>query len=126
MAYSLPLAGHAISDVEGDFRFELVFDDAARSRLFLEGPFSIGAVDGQRDLYEPPCPDWAPDVLLSLAGCNVSAARYDRRSNLRISFADGRALFVDDGPFENWRYSDANGVCIYGGVGRVSRFDPTR
>jgi Family of unknown function (DUF6188) len=120
MAYVLPLAGHAISDVEGEFRFELVFDDAPGSHLLLEGPFSIGAADGHRDLFEPPCPDWVRDVLLSLAGSNIYAARYNRRGSLRISFVDGRDLFVDYGPFENWRYSNANGVYIYGGIGRVS------
>jgi len=119
-AYSIPLAGHALADVEGSARPELVFDDEARSRLWLEGPFSLHTAAERGDLFQPPCPDWVRDVLLSLLRVKVIDARYNRNGTLRVTFEDGRCLTVDDGPYENWHYSNANGDRIHGGVGRIS------
>ena len=121
MCYTLPLVGYALRDVEGDHRFHLKFDDRAESCLFLEGPFHLSA-GGATDEFVPPHAEWVRDVLLSLAGVPVEDARYDRQSNLRIKFADGRELFVRDGPFENWHYSNSAGTRLHGGVGRVSSF----
>jgi len=119
MPYSIPLEGHAISNVEGDARFVLVFDDPLQSRMYLDGSFSIGT-QNERDVFDPPCEDWVRDVLLSLAGVKISAASYNSQSYLRISFEDGRDLSVDDGPYENWHYTNSSGTCIHGGVGRTS------
>lgn len=119
MPSSLPLDGHALADVQGEGRFILVFDDPAKSRLAIHGPFSIGSGE-QRDLYEPPLPDWVRNVLQSLAGVTIESARFNRASHLRIRFADGRELEVPDGPFENWHYSNNQGVVLHGGVGRVA------
>lgn len=116
--YTLPLAGHAIRDVEGNGRFHLKFDDGAESYLFLEGPFYISA-GGDAEEFVPPHAEWVRDVLLSLAGVRIESARYDRNSNLRIKFADEREIFVPDGPFENWHYSNNAGTRMHGGVGRV-------
>ena len=120
LPYSLPLAGYAIADVGGDFHFELVIDDVPKSRLVLEGPFRLGTADDPSDLFEAPYPAWARDVLLSLVGVLITAARYNRRSSLTISFADGRTLSVGDGPFENWHYFNDDGVRLHGGAGQVS------
>ncbi|MDC3957626.1 hypothetical protein KEG38_27455 [Polyangium jinanense] len=119
MGYTLPLAGHALRDVEGDGRFHLAFDDTAESRLFLDGPFSLSA-GGDAEEYVPPHPEWVRDVLLSLVGARVESARFDRHSNLRMRFAGERELFVPDGPFENWHYSNNEGTWLHGGVGRVA------
>lgn len=118
MCYSLAMAGHALCDVQGDGRFDLKFDDDAESCLFLEGPFSLSLEDEAQE-FVPPHPEWVRDVLLSLVNVRVESARYDRNSNLRIMFADKRELFVPDGPFENWHYSNNTGTRLHGGVGRV-------
>ncbi|XYH98588.1 DUF6188 family protein [Sorangium sp. So ce1128] len=118
MCYTLPLAGHALRDVEGDGRFCLKFDDSAESCLFLEGPFYLSAA-GEIDEFVPPHAEWVRDVLLSLIGVRIDSARYGSNSNLRIKFADERELFVPDGQFENWHYSSNTGTALYGGIGRV-------
>lgn len=119
MRYSLPLRGHALREVVGQGRFDLRFDDAVESCLRLEGAFVLFA-GGATDEFVPPVPEWVRDVLLSLVGVRIESARYDRQSNLRIEFADGRELSVRDGPYENWHYSNNAGARIHGGVGRVS------
>jgi hypothetical protein len=119
MGYTLPLAGHTIRDVDGAGRFDLEFDDNAESCLCLDGPFFFSA-GGNAEEYVPPHPEWVRDVLLSLVGVRVKSARFDRHSNLRITFADERELFVPDGPFENWHYSNNAGTRLHGGVGRVA------
>ncbi|XXX72424.1 DUF6188 family protein [Sorangium sp. So ce134] len=118
MCYTLPLAGHALRDVEGDVHFDLKFDDSAESCLRLEGPFSLSAA-GAVEAFAPPHPAWVRDVLSSLIGVRVDSARYDRNSNLRIKFADERELLVPDGPFENWHTSNNMDTRLHGGVGRV-------
>ncbi|WP_437634229.1 DUF6188 family protein [Sorangium sp. So ce854] len=112
------MAGHALRDVEGDGRFHLEFDDSAESCLFLEGPFCLSA-GGEAEEFVPPHAEWVRGVLLSLVGVRVESARYGRNSGLRIKFADGRELFVPDGPFENWHYSNSTGTRLHGGVGRA-------
>ncbi|WP_438016944.1 DUF6188 family protein [Sorangium sp. So ce315] len=112
---ALPVAGHALRDVEGDGRFCLEFDDAAESCLFIEGPFFLSA-GGEVEGFVPPHAEWVQDVLLSLIGVRVEFARYDRNSSLRIKFADGRELFVPDGPFEDWHYSNNTGTRLHGGL----------
>lgn len=77
LGYALPLAGHALRDVEADGRFHLKFDDGAESCLFLEGPFYLSA-GGQTEEFVPPHAGWVRDVVLSLAGVRVESARYDR------------------------------------------------
>lgn len=119
MGYSLPLAGHAIRDVGGEGRFELRFDDAVESCLRLNGPFVLSA-GGEANEFAPPLPEWVRDVLLSLVGVRIESARYNRESNLRITFADGRELSMCDGPYENWHYSNKTGASLHGGVGRVA------
>jgi hypothetical protein len=113
--YCLPIAGHVVLNVSGTYRFELHFDDAARSRLRIDGPFCLG-----EECFEPPCDEAVRGKVRLLIGARVRAARFDRRSNLRISFDDGRVLRVDDGPFENWHFSNDDGLRLHGGVGRVA------
>lgn len=120
-AYLLPLKGYSVTEVRGNGRFVLRFDDPARSSLLLEAPFSFGADDSIEE-YEPPCPGWVLDILESVIGVVIDSARYDRLSNLQITFVDGRELRVNDGPFENWRYSNDLGETARGGVGKVSWF----
>jgi|SRR5579864_1308549 len=115
----LPLHGHAVSDVTGTGRFVLFFDDPAQSRLSLDGSFQI-RVDNETQEYTPLNPDWVRDVLLSFVGVRVNSARYNRRSRLIIRFSDDRELIIDDGPFENWHYSNSSGLSLHGGVGKVS------
>lgn len=124
MPYSLPLTGYCLFDVQREWRFELLFDDPAKSRLWLEGPFSIVTTEGS-ELYEPPCAEWVRDVLLSLAAVKIVGARFNRQGVLRVSFADGRELLVEDGPYENWHYSNDRGVSVHGGVGGVTSFGYT-
>ncbi|WP_437834527.1 DUF6188 family protein [Sorangium sp. So ce1153] len=124
MCYTLPLAGHALRDVERDYRFDLKFDDSAESSLLLDGPFSLSAA-GEEDEFVPPHAEWVRDVLSSLIGVRIEFARYDRNSNLRIKFVDERELFVRDGPFENWHYSNNAGTVMHGGVGHVVCFTRT-
>ncbi|WP_437963732.1 DUF6188 family protein [Sorangium sp. So ce260] len=114
----LPLAGHALRDVEGDSLFDLKFDDSAESSLFLDGPFFLSAA-GEAEEFVPPHAEWVRDVLSSLIGVRVDSARYDRNSNLRIQFTDERELLVPDGPFENWHTSNNADTLLHGGCGRV-------
>jgi hypothetical protein len=117
--HSLPLDRARIVEVRGAGRFELVFDDPACSVLSLHGSFELRS--GEQVLaYEPPCPDTVCDVLQTLVGVRIEAARYRRNSTLRIQFEDGRDLTVPDGPFENWHYANQRGARLHGGVGRVS------
>jgi hypothetical protein len=111
--------GHAIRDVTGDGRFTLCFDNPSNGRLFLEGPFDVVA-SGERTAFEPPCPDWVRDLLLSLSAVRIADSRFRRSSQLLLKFSDGRELHVDDGPFENWHYSDDSGLYVHGGVGRIA------
>lgn len=120
LAYSIPLAGHAVTDVQRESRFELAFNDKSKSRLWLEGPFRLHTGDDAGGLFEPPCPAWVRDVLLSFVGVKIISARFGRNSRLQLTFQDGRQLTVDDGPYENWHYSNADGLRIHGGVGRTS------
>lgn len=113
--YILPIAGRVVLDVTGSHRFELHFDDPAHSHLRIDGPFCLGEVR-----IEPPCDAPQRDEARLLIGARVRAARFDRRSNLRVSFEDGRLLRVDDGPFENWHFTNDDGVRLHGGVGRVA------
>lgn len=119
MPYALPLMGHAMHDVTGEGRFTLWFDNPAKGRLLLAGPFNVVA-SGERITFEPPCPEWVRSVLLSLCAIQISGSRFTRTSQLFLKFADGRELRVEDGPFENWHYSDDSGLSIHGGVGRTA------
>jgi hypothetical protein len=114
------LVGHTVSDVLGSSIFELVFDAAAEGRLSLAGPFRLGTGAERGELFEPPCPGWVGDLLLSLLGVRIDFARYNRSGWLRVVFGDGRFLETEDGPFENWHYADASGLRLHGGVGRVA------
>ncbi len=125
LAYPLPIAHYAITDVTGRGQFELVFDDPPHSRLLLSGAFTLGTGD-KRDAFDPPWAEWVRTVLLSLANVRIDATRYDRQSYLRITFADGRDVFVPDGPFENWHYANDEGLVIHGGVGQVTILDTRR
>jgi hypothetical protein len=115
----LPLHGHAVSDVTGTGRFDLWFDDPAQSRLSLDGSFQI-RIDNHTQEYTPPYSDWVRDVLLSFVGVRINSARYTRHSRLTIRFSDDRELIVEDGPYENWHYSNSSGLILHGGIGRVA------
>jgi hypothetical protein len=114
----LPLAQHAIRQIDGDGRLVLRFDDPAGSTLLIEGSFTLRSGDWE-DVYEPPCQEWVRDVLSGLISVRVAEARYSRHGDLMLSFEDGRVLHVKDGPFENWQYSNVHGERAVGGVGRV-------
>ena len=118
MAQHVPLTGSSIAEATGEGRFTLAFDDPLGSRLFIEGAFELKTAD-RIDRYDPPSPPWVRDVLSSLAGVRVVQATYDNHGNLRIVFADSRELAVPDSPFESWHFSNAAGLRLHGGIGRV-------
>lgn len=120
--HKLPLARYAIREIQGDARFVLQFDDPERSSLWLEGTFVLRS-EGWEEAYRPPCPPWVRDVLAGLIAVEVTDARYRAQGSLLLSFADGRSLFVSDGPYENWHYSNMSGMRVVGGVGRVVAWD---
>jgi hypothetical protein len=118
LAYSLPLQGHAISEVEGAGRFGLLFDDPDQSRFEMYSAFTLDSA-GHIETYEPPCADWVGDVLRSLIGVAIHEARFSSHGDLALTFADGRSLRIEgfDG---DWRYSNRRGVRLSGDSGTVA------
>jgi hypothetical protein len=110
---ALPLQGYSITEIIGEARPTLVFNDPKQSKIDVQGEFEITAA-GWNESYEPLDPASIP-ALESLQLVEVLEARASRRGPLEIRFVDGRALIVPYGPFENWLYSNSDGVSLYGG-----------
>lgn len=121
MSRQIPIQGCTLSDVEGEGRFCLKFDEPTSASLDVDGEFEIRA-SGNIETYEPPCPDWVRDVLSSFIGVRVLDGRYDGRSNLTIRFVDERELYIPDGPYENWHFHKGK-LHFVGGIGRVVTYE---
>lgn len=106
----LPIRGFSISEIVGEARPRLVFNDPRGSVVDVHGAFQVDAA-GTRDVFEPLDPAAVP-VLESLQLVEISDARASRRGELEIRFADDRILAVPDGPYESWHYSNSDGLRI--------------
>ncbi|WNG43842.1 hypothetical protein F0U60_06820 [Archangium minus] len=84
--------------------------------LDIHGEFHVRASGAES--YFSPLEPGVVNVLESFLEVPIVSARADRHGQLRISFEDGRELFVPDGPFENWHYTNDEGLTVHGGVGR--------
>ena len=115
---TIPVRGYCISELIGEARPRLVFNDPGRSEIDLHGEFRIDAA-GVRSTYAPLDATTLP-VLESLQLVEVADARASRRGELEIRFVDDRVLVVEDGPYENWHYENAAGLRIHGGLAGLS------
>lgn len=122
---SLPIERRCILSVEWTGHLRLRFDDPAEGVLEVDGPFELHT-GAQRDLFDPPFPEWVADVVATLVGVEVTLVRWRRSGQLRVVFADARELHIPDGPFENWHFRNRTGLALHGGVGRVAVFAPTK
>jgi hypothetical protein len=72
-------------------------------RVYLEGPFALTAVNGERETFGDSRDPLSLAPLLRLMGRAVSAVRISHNSDLAIEFADGSRLDAAPVPkFEAW------------------------
>ena len=116
--FLLPLKYFEISDVVWDGLVTLLFNDPKNSQLDIHGEFLVGS-DEVFERYSPRS-EWIENVLESFIGVEIKVAKANSKGYLFITFADKREIIVEDGPFENWHYTNTDKIFVHGGVGRLT------
>jgi len=115
--FLLPLKGFTIIEVIWDGLITLCFDDPKGSKLDIHGEFILSPND-QVERYSPK-DEWVRDILESVIDVEINVVKANKYGNLTIIFEDARELFMEDGPYENWHYSNNDKAYLHGGIGRT-------
>ena len=77
-------------------------------------------MDGEKYKSSELDADFLEFIETYLTGQTVLRARSDKYSNLHIEFDKNISILVEDGPFENWYYTDqVKKFYLHGGCGNI-------
>ncbi|MCB9778630.1 MAG: hypothetical protein H6742_08725 [Alphaproteobacteria bacterium] len=122
----LPLAGRRLWRAIVDPRFALELERPREGWLHIDGDIELRDASGALLLAGATSDRAVRLSLADVAGATVREARAARHGDLILDLQDGRVLWVADGPFEAWRFVDADGLTVIGGVGQVSAWAGSR